>query len=311
MPEYAVIDIGTFSLLLLIAETGRSGVLKPVQEKYEIARLGEDVKRTGFLREDAMQRALSIMDTYYRLIGRYSDIQVFVIGSEVLRRAQNSDTFASEIKQCFGWDLHILNAEEEARLSYAGVLSGFPDWNERRCVLDVGGGSTEFSIGEGKNILAGKSLALGAAVLYEQGGKKASLCSGERLELVQFTKLLLEEAGINVLLSGIREYIACGGTATTLAAIKKKLTAYYPGAVNGLALSREEIWDIYFRLNDLTPQQRRDMPGMESGREVIVLYGALIILTLMDWLQVEYIRVSDRGLRYGYLVNELLKKRTT
>ncbi len=308
MAEYAVIDIGTFSVLLLLAKAESPDRIDPLHEEYEIARLGEDVARTGRLSEAATLRTLEKLDQYRKTIDQHSVEAVYVVASDALRRAANSGTFVQTIKDRFGWEVHIVSAEEEARLSYLGTTSGFSDLKETCCVIDVGGGSTEISVGQSKNLLDWKSVPTGAVRLFEQGGKKETLCSGERLELVQFVKLLLENAGIKTLLSDVEQYIACGGTATTLAAVKKRLAIYKPGAVNGLALSRDEIWQMYFRLNDLTPGQRRALPGMESGRETVVLYGVLIILTLMEWLRIGHIRVSDRGLRYGFLADKLLKR---
>ena len=307
MAEYTVIDLGSFSALLLIARMDEMGLVQPLLERYKVTHLGEDVAQTGRLKPEAIEQTMNVLAEYQKLIAGYPDTSVFVIGSEALRRAKNSADLHDKIKRRFAWELDILAAQDEAQLSYLGAISGMTELSGRCCVVDLGGGSCEFSVGKGWAVESKKSVPIGAVGLYEKSGRKESLCSGERLELFHFVKILLEEHEIKELLSNVEEFIVCGGTITTLAAVKKKLTVYNPGAVNGMALSRKELWDIYFLLNAKTVEERKKIPGLEAGREKVVLFGALIILTLMEWLQIEYIRVSDRGLRYGYLQNKLLK----
>ncbi|HID38163.1 MAG TPA: hypothetical protein EYP36_01450 [Calditrichaeota bacterium] len=309
MTKYAVIDIGSFSVLLLIAETDSAGNIYPMQEHYKITRLGDNVAKTGRLNEAAIERTLEKLEEYRKIVTRNTIAAVYLLGSEALRRAENSAELSIKIKERFGWDLEILDAEEEAQFSYRGAVSGLPHLPNRCCVIDVGGGSCEFCVGQGMRVETMKSIAVGAASLYEKSGRKRTLCSAERLELSHFVKLLLQENGINELLMDAQDFIVCGGTITTLAAIKRQLTVYTPAMVNGLALSRKELWDMYFALNAQPIRERKKNPGLEAGRERVVLFGALIILTLMEWLHIEYIRVSDRGLRYGYLQNKLLKMR--
>ncbi len=301
----AVIDLGSHSALLLIGALNKTEQIIPLFQEFAVTRLAEDLPATGYIGVAAIERMLAVLQRYAKLIERRGATRVQVVATEVLRRAKNSKEVAALIEARFGWPVHVLSAEEEARYAYRGSLTEPVQAKQKILIVDVGGGSTELITGQGRNITNVTSLPIGALNLAQRMHMQKQLCSSDRLGLMQYLKLAFAEIPFWANIAGQSELIGSGGTATTLAALQLKLKEYDYQRVNRSALSRRQIWRWFFKLNELSLTQRRQLAGMEAGREDVLMYGILIFLTLMELRGLDILHVRQGGVRLGWLVKML------
>ena len=284
MDTWAVIDIGTNSVRLLIAQIWadqiRADQMKPLFRQTVIARLGEGMKGTILPR--AGERVMNVLKEFRRLIANYEPEHIRLVGTQFLREADNAAEFRARVLEELGWDLEILSGVDEARLSYLGATRNLRI-NETPVVLDIGGGSTEIMLSPE----VGVSMPIGVLRLFEQPmtSKNVQIYLKERLETFTFPD--------DMILIGV------GGTCTTLGAIQMQMREYDPDQVSGLVLTRSQINKIEERMLALTLQQRLEIPGMIPGREDLLPSGAALLLDIMYFLHCEDMMVQDADLLFG------------
>src|SRR5690554_5142437 len=160
----ASIDIGSNTVLLLIAEVKGKDNFKPLLNVYEMPRISKGLKENGAINKDALDRFYNVMDKYSRIIKEHNCEKVVAKATNAFRIASNSKMIIDEVKNKYGIDIDIIRGDEEAGLSYMGAASALPSVNEK-FVIDIGGGSTELIYGKGKDIIFKKSYPVGAVML--------------------------------------------------------------------------------------------------------------------------------------------------
>jgi len=308
MPIYAGIDIGTLTLRLLVARV-LDGRLRELDAERRIVRLGEGLQPSRRLQAAPMARAIDTIVEWMPRIEKAGARKVVAVATSAVRDAANRDEFLAEVKRKSGWDVTVLSGEEEARLSLLGIQSGLPPDVERCIALDIGGGSTEFikvapdqppvmvSINEGV-------VRLTEACLRNDPPKPDDVAAA-RTRIRNHLNTVKEKLGSVV---GFR-LVGTAGTITTLAAMDQKLEAYIPKRIHNYRLS----WDAVRRiLGDLTSRahaQRRELKGLEPGREDLMVAGTLILLECMERFGFVECLVSDYGLREGILIDHWEKSK--
>ena len=307
----AGIDIGTNTIRLLIADVSDEGNCELYSGRI-IARLGRDLDRTGLLSDEAQERSLAALQEFSRVICRFPGCVTKAIGTSALRNARNSASFLKMVKDRCDIDINIISGEEEARLTLQGVRRVLsrgkrPERDPLRSALiaDVGGGSTELIItrqGVPESVV---SLPLGAVYLTERylhGDPPAK----EELEVLQ-NEIMLNLDAWEIDLRRSRSTLAeqvpviagTAGTITTLASMAMELTNYEPDRINGSVLSRGSLDNLIGRLACSTIEERKSIAGLESGREDIILAGAMVVRDILCRSGKEEMVVSDWGLREG------------
>lgn len=297
----AVIDLGSHSTLLLIGHVGNDGRVYPIKEQFAVSRLGERLDETGKLAASAMQQAIEILEEFGNTINQYHVSHVHLLGTEALRRAKNAEDFRQRLRKQFSWDLKILTTDREAELSFKGAVEGFFKAEEHSLVIDVGGGSTEIVAGCGLKPVDSHSLSIGALRLFDCFQRKTQLDSATRRQIDDYLKSQLEKTGFAAKLTKSAVLIGTGGTITTLAAILKEMTVYDAEALNGMVIKRPDLENLFTAINAKSLKERRNITGLEKGREDIIIYGMLIYLNFMKLFDFREIMVSTRGLRFAYL----------
>ncbi len=301
----AGIDIGTNTFRLFIADINRDSCREIVSDR-KIIRLGQDLDRTGVLSWDARGRALEALADFSVNIRRHSVRHVAAVGTSALRKASNSGEFIRDAKTRSGLDIRVISGEEEARLTLLGVARALrgagnapqSDPLKSSIVIDIGGGSTEIIITRphaGPTVL---SLPLGAVYLTERFIKHDPPSEGEMDRLRHSIGAELAKLGP---MAGYNAGVLAGtaGTITTLAAMEQKLTRYDPDRINRSTLSRVSVDAMVRTLSESTLEKRRGIPGLERGREDIILAGAVVTQEIMERFGFRTILVSDWGLREG------------
>jgi exopolyphosphatase/guanosine-5'-triphosphate,3'-diphosphate pyrophosphatase len=300
--RFAAIDIGTNTILLLIAEIPKKGSFKVLEDWAEIARLGEGVDRTGRIKPEAQARSIEVLKNYLRRCKDLRVSEISAVGTSALRDARNSEEFKARLKQALGLDLRVLSGEEEAFYSYLAVQRGLAIEAADVLVVDIGGGSTELIWGKRERPQRAVSLNLGSVRLTERFLFSDPVRKDEVQRLVATVDDELESA-LNVWRSEGRACILVGiaGTFTTLAAIEKGLGRYSHSEVHGCRLSRAEVQRQIALFEAKSVAERKAIPGLESKRADVILAGALLIERIMTFFGAEQVIVSDQGIRYGVL----------
>lgn len=311
----AGIDIGTNTLRLLIAQTAQDTFIE-IHSERRITRLGEDLHRTGCLSPEAQKRTVETLLDFSSKVRQHRAAAVSAIGTSALRNAENAGSFLAEVSARTGLSIRVITGEEEAWLTLLGVaraLRGiaFEEKGEPLApalVVDIGGGSTEFIAVRTGAAPREASIPLGAVYLTERFIKHDPPLEGEVDLLRQTIRKEVDTCGIRPN-SGSTVLAGTAGTVTTLAAMEQRLTEYEPEKINGFRLSRASIGRIVSRLTGSTLQERRKIPGLESGREDIILAGSVIIQEVMERFGFSEMLVSDWGLREG-IVFDLYRRKT-
>ena len=304
----ATIDIGTNTVLLLVAETrGADGALRAVDEQATITRLGQGVDRTRTLAPEAIARTNACLDDYAARLRHAKVDRVAVVGTSAMRDAQGGAEVAAHVKQVLGVEGRVLAGEEEARLTFVGALGGLTGLPASVVVFDIGGGSTEVVHGDAQQTVRfATSLDVGSVRLTERHVQSDPPTAAERDAIVADVRRALDVHPELLALRSV-EPIGIAGTVTTLAAVAQELAVYDGSRVHGARMSLAEVKAVVDRLASVTLAERRALTGMEPKRADVIVAGGLVTLTLLEALGAEGMRVSDRGVRWG-LAAELVQQ---
>lgn len=295
----AAIDLGTNTARLLIGTVEEGPVIRPITLKRVVTRLGGGFTRENGLSPAARERALAALREFAGEMRRHRVGAVRAVATSAVRDAVNGRDFVLEVLRETGIRLEVIDGREEALLTLKGVVSGLGTEGDFM-VFDIGGGSTEYTLARGTTPLFTRSLPLGVVRLTE--GKVAISAMEEKIsrELEIFRTETAEE-GFASFPSGAT-LVGTAGTVTTLAALVQELAPYDPARVQGYVLSLGAVEDMLEKLLPLTPEQRLLLPGMEKGREDLIIAGILLILKTMDMFHFDSLTVSDTGILEGILL---------
>lgn len=294
----AAIDIGTNTVLLLIAARGDDGSLVAIEERATITRLGENVDRTRALAPEAIARTLACLDEYAEVVAKASVARIAIVGTSAMRDARGGEVVRAHVHARFGVDARVISGDEEARVSFGGAISGLGYDDATECaVFDIGGGSTEVVLGSPPGTIRyAQSFDVGSVRLTERHVKHDPPIASE-LEAVSH-EARAAFASVPELVAGSVP-VGVAGTLTTLAAVALGLTTYNGARVHGHILKTSELRDVVNRLALVPLEERRLFAGLEPKRADVIVAGGLIAQALLERWGAEAVRVSDRGVRWG------------
>lgn len=301
LPRVGAIDIGTNSVLLLVAERGEDGVTRAVRERATITRLGEGVDRSGEIAPDARERTLACLRGYAEELAELGVTVVGAVGTSAMRDARGGAAFADAAAEVLGVRPRVISGDEEARLTFAGSLSGLA-CDGPVAVFDVGGGSTEIVVGEAGIPRSTISLDIGSVRLSERHVRSDPPSADELAAIrVDVDRALasVEKLPMGVTLVGV------AGTVTTLAAFALDLHPYDGARVHGATLDVRVIHDASARLAAMTLAGRRRARSIDPKRADVIVAGAALVERVIAWASVGAIVVSDRGVRWGLALDLL------
>ncbi len=306
---YATLDIGTNSILLLIGEVLPDGQITIKADEARLNRLGENLGRTEKLEPLAILRTIEVLKEFREICNKHEVSKVIACGTQALRIASNAKEFVSQIKKELGLEIEIISAKNEAWYTYAACSK---DFGKDILVCDIGGGSTELIWGNlGRQDKTGEkchyiSSPLGSVSLTER------LIQTDPIEAEDFNALRstvdeeLNKALNTTVYRHAKKLVATAGTATTLASIYKKLPVYDHKAVHGTNLEMLDLQVILDNLKARSILDRSKIPGMQKGREDVILAGALILDRIMRRFGYDNVTISDKGLRWGLFYEHFL-----
>ena len=299
----AGVDIGTLTCRLLIARVSEAGRLTELRSDRRIVRLGEGVDHNRRLRPDAMDRVISTLVDWRKVIETYQVDGQIAVATSAVRDAKNRDEFLGRVKREAGFEVELISGEEEARRTMLGIRSGLPESVSNILGLDIGGGSTEFILDRPGSASIVRSIDIGVVRLTERMLSHDPPTEQELQAAREAIKKETEQLrGLLGDLSGAT-FVGTAGTITTLAAMAQRLRTYLPARIHNYRLSLDTIKEIECDLVSRSKEQRKGMPGLEPGREDVIVAGALILRTVMETLGYRDCLVSDLGLREGVLID--------
>ncbi|MFC2093730.1 Ppx/GppA family phosphatase [Bacteroidota bacterium] len=291
--RYAIIDIGTNTCLLLIAEFQKGKVIT-ITERQEIPRLGKNVDSQKNISRDAYERVLAVLKTYKEISKAYRTDAIIAIGTSFLRDSSNSSEFINYVKEKTGIRMKILSGEEESILSYNGAVFDFKN-EEEYAVIDIGGGSTEVSFKEEEHHYE-VSMDVGSLRIKER-----FLSEKPTEKEINSAKNFINENLKSLNVAGFykKGLIGVAGTLTTLSAIKMELKKFEPEKIHKTVLDYDDVLNTFNRLIKLSDDEILNIGDYMKGRSDIITSGILILLQIMNILESNEIFVSTKGLRYG------------
>jgi exopolyphosphatase/guanosine-5'-triphosphate,3'-diphosphate pyrophosphatase len=297
----ATVDIGTNTVLLLVADRKQDGSLEAVTERATITRLGAGVDRSRKLDAEAVERTCECLRSYGEIARRLGVQRAAVVGTSAMRDAAGGEVVLECVRAAFGVDARVLSGDEEARLTFAGAKSGLAfGLRQDLAVFDIGGGSTEVVV---PALPFAHSFDIGSVRLTERHVRHDPPTSLELETLARVAREILQ--GVPRLDPSMA-VVGVAGTMTTLAAVSLQIVPYDGERVHGQRLRTEALRDVVNRLASLTVEERRAVPGMHPKRADVIVAGGVIALGLLECLRAETVIISDRGVRWG-LAEELVR----
>jgi exopolyphosphatase/guanosine-5'-triphosphate,3'-diphosphate pyrophosphatase len=278
----AAIDLGTNSIRLLVARSvAGEPALTDLARDMVITRLGQGVDATGRIAPDALRRTLAVLDRYVRRARALDADRVRLSATSAVRDASNQDELAAAVERLTGQPMEILTGEEEAAITFQGAVRGLTGHLPPYLVLDIGGGSTEFVLGDGEPTAA-VSEQLGSVRLTERHVDTDPPAYHELSAVEAEVQSALSRVEDRIPVHDAGTLIAVAGTATTVQGIALGLPEYDADRLHRTVLARNDAERVFRLLADMTTEERRAIPVMAPGREDVIPAGAAILVGVMQ-----------------------------
>ena len=295
MKTVAAIDVGTNSTnLLVIDEHG-----KELTRVITSTRLGEGLHSTGELSVEAMTRTVEVITSYVATAQSLGATMIQIVGTAACRRARNTATFSDLLKEKTQLTLEVLSESDEAAMTFSGALIGLPVIDTPTMVIDIGGGSTEYTVGT-------ESIEIFASIPFGAVTSTDSHISSDLPRPEDLTNLIgavsdeLEDITRDHPVVGSQmRTVGVAGTIVTIAAVELGLHDFDDSALHGMSLSRDAAEDVFRTVATEPLALRVQNPGLGSDRADIIVAGCCILVATMRRLHLSEITVSTRGLLDG------------
>lgn len=292
----AGIDIGTNTVLMLVAEYQNEKLVK-LKENFALARLGEDLDKTGVIKRESIDRTKIILAENLEICKSLGVDKIIAVGTSALRDAKNSENVIDELNGILGTTITVISGLEEAKLSFLGTVNS----DKTSLVIDIGGGSTELIIGKSNNIIERISLQMGAVRMSERFFNRSHPPNYEDIIKAENCLIqLLNEQKVN---NSFEKVYAVAGTATTLATTVLGLADYEVEKICGYILLNQDISRVYDLYLSSSVDTIINKLLVHPGRADLILAGSLILKNIAKYYSITEVVVSSHGLRYGILNN--------
>ena len=301
MTRVAAVDCGTNSIRLLVADVEASS-LTEIDRRLEIVRLGQGVDKTGRLDPAALDRTFASSRVYAKEIEELGVERVRFVATSASRDAENRSEFLTGIREILGVTPEVISGDEEARLSFVGATRSLgavaADHPPPYLVVDIGGGSTEFVLGEDV-VHAACSVDIGCVRLTERHLRSNPPTAVEVTAARADIARAIDQAARAVPLASVRTLVGLAGSVTTVAAIVLGLDTDDPARIHHSVISATDVRRVSDELLRLTHEERAALPVMHPGRVDVIGAGALILAETVDRVGVDAVGVSEHDILDG------------
>jgi exopolyphosphatase/guanosine-5'-triphosphate,3'-diphosphate pyrophosphatase len=304
----AVVDIGTNSTRLLIADVTPDGRVAEIVRRSVVTRLGAGVDAGGELSREGCERVYDALAEFRAEIDarkpNASEYPNLAVMTSAVRDARNGREFAERIRTAYGLDARVLTGEEEARMTFLGAMSSRPVHDaqiapEPTVVIDIGGGSTEFIVGAGHTAGFHVSLSAGVVRMSERHIHSDPPAPAELQALAADVRSIFSAGLPATERAPVIRGIAVAGTATSAAAIDQELDPYDPARVHGYGLLLATVEMLLARLADMDEAQRRTVAGLHPDRAPTIVAGMVLLSEAMRAFELDEVEVSEHDILHG------------
>src|SRR3954451_13273363 len=308
MSRVAAIDCGTNSIRLLVADVPGTGAHADLLRRMEVVRLGQGVDATGRLAPEAIERTRKVLTEYAAQARDLGATAVRMAATSATRDAANRQDFEDMVVATLGQKPDLLTGSEEAGLSFLGATAsldaaarahGSPPPLPPFLVVDIGGGSTEFVLGDGEGVRAARSVDIGCVRLTERHLHGDPPTAEEIRRTEDDIRAALAEVTAEVPVAEADALIGLAGSVTTVAALALELPAYDADAIHGSRIPVDAVRAVTAHLLAATRERRAAMPVMHPGRVDVIGAGALVLRVLMDEFDLTEVVVSEHDILDG------------
>ncbi|MFH9711879.1 exopolyphosphatase [Streptomyces luteogriseus] len=307
MTRVAAVDCGTNSIRLLVADADpTTGELVDLDRRMTIVRLGQGVDRTGRLAPEALQRTFAACREYAAIIKEHGAERLRFVATSASRDAENRDEFVRGVLDILGVEPEVISGDQEAAFSFTGAtkeLAGGDHLPKPYLVVDIGGGSTEFVVGDDR-VAAARSVDIGCVRMTERHLVRDGVVSDPPAEeqiaaMRADIEAALDLAEQTVPLREARTLVGLAGSVTTVSAIAQELPEYDSEAIHHSRVSHERVREITEWLLRSTHAERAAVPSMHPGRVDVIGAGALVLLSIMERIGAREVVVSEHDILDG------------
>lgn len=302
-PRYikGIIDIGTNSCRLFLAQVFQGEEIKierEISKDVEIVKLGEDVNKNGYLKKEAISRTVECLKRYKKKADSYGVKELVAFATSATRDSKNRDEFLNQVKE-IGIDIKCISGDREAQLNFLGNSIVF---EERILVLDIGGGSTEFTLGEKGEIEFVKSINIGAVRGTERFFSTQNYTDDTIEKCREWVKDMISE--VKFLKNKNFTLVGVAGTATTQISVQKQMGVYDSSKVHMSEIRLEELRENLKLFLECSVEKRKHIVGLEEKRADVIIAGTIILITIMEELGVNKMIVSESDNLNGAMISK-------
>lgn len=293
--KIGTIDIGTNSMRLLTAEY-RDGKIIDRKKYINTTRIGQGVDNNGYISKEAMDRNIKALKEFKNICDKYSCDYVCCMGTSALRDSKNSGEFVKLAKEVTNIDVEVITGDKESNLGFLGVLEGLEQGttnDNEILVIDIGGGSTEFIVGDKNGVNFCKSENIGALRLTEKFLKHEIVNDEELDQTINFINKIIQGTIDITKRRNISQLVGIGGTVTSVSAINQKLEVYSMEKVHNSKICKKELDEILQMLKNMTLADKKRLNGLQPKRADIITAGVIILEIIMQKLEINEIIVSE------------------
>ena len=291
--KIGTIDIGTNSMRLLIADYKNNKIEN--RKKYiNITRIGQGVDDKGYITEEALERNLNALKEFADKCIEEKCEKVYCMGTSALRDSKNGQDFVNRAKELTNIDVKIICGEEESNLGFMGVLEGAGgDKSNYILVLDIGGGSTEFIVGNEDGIKFCKSENVGALRMTEKFITTDPISDEEFNKMSDFIEKTISSTLDKIKGMHVSKLVGIGGAITSLSAMNQQLEVYSMEKVHNSVVTKKDLEKILQNLKKMTLSDKKTIKGLQPKRADIITAGVKILHIVMEKLEIDKIMISD------------------
>ncbi|MGW4852243.1 Ppx/GppA phosphatase family protein [Streptomyces sp. NPDC004288] len=298
MTRVAGIDCGTNSIRLLVADLHpETGELVELDRRMTIVRLGQGVDQTGRLAPEALERTFAACRAYAGVIEELGAERLRFVATSASRDAENRQDFVDGVVEILGVEPEVITGDQEAAFSFTGA-TGELHGDDRRLVVDIGGGSTEFVVGN-RHVEAARSVDIGCVRLTERHVRHDPPTAEEVAAIRADVRAALDLAAATVPIDTADTLVGLAGSVTTVAAIALGLPEYDSEKVHHSRISAAQVAEVTERLLASTHDERAAISVIHPGRVDVIIAGALVLREIVERVGAREVVVSEHDILDG------------
>ncbi|MFH8259382.1 exopolyphosphatase [Streptomyces roseolus] len=298
MTRVAGIDCGTNSIRLLVADVHpETGALVELDRRMTIVRLGQGVDKTGRLAPEALERTFAACREYAEVIRELGAERIRFVATSASRDAENRQDFVDGVVAILGVEPEVISGDQEAAFSFTGATGSLPG-DDRRLVVDIGGGSTEFVVGT-REVEAARSVDIGCVRLTERHVRHDPVTAEEAEAIRADVRAALDLAAATVPIDSAATLVGLAGSVTTVAALALGLPEYDSAKIHHSRISAEQVAGTTARLLASTHEERAAIATIHPGRVDVIVAGALVLQEIVERVGAAEVVVSEHDILDG------------